>query len=358
MIVMMRNSFKWIKNNTNNNEPSNLAKLSEYSNSIDEVYAKYNCVKTQVQFIDDTFKADVIFAKDLFEENNSNEEYFERIIKDLVRVYNRDFVLKDTQKNIIINVIVNSSDDYNYTINNLENYFEKTKEKNKKLSEYEEIKTIDKNTQYYDFETLRINNWSIKGSGIKAEEKGIDHLKYKKYKVLTNNTFVNTIILNSDFEEEIIEGIKFGEDFNTIEKKVGKPTFTQNDMIGYKINNVYVFFYKDEVAIYPNIYFENLQLENLITKYLNNEYSSVARFSYDLIHTYLDFNSYVDDKNTVILESPTRGIKMSITQDRNLNVEIYNNYDLTEVTKKYIREDKFKTNFEIDLVYEHELNRR
>ena len=359
IIYIMKISLDKVNNNSNMQKPSNPAELSQQDDITDEdVYEKYNCIKEKAELVDEsTLQIQLKFERDLFGDN-SNEYYFKKIIEELVKVYNRDFILKDTNKDITIKVTVNSQSNYTYTINNLENYYEQAKEKNELIEEYKKIEEVDKNITYYDFESFKINNWSIKGAGIKAKEKGNGYVKYKDYKILTENTFVNTIIINSDFEEEIIEGIKFGQEFNEIEKKLGKATFKENDMIGYKINDAYIFFYNDEIAIYPNTYFENIVLEDFITKYLNNEYSSIARFSYDIMSNCLDFTSYIDEKKSVILESPVRGIKIKITNEGTLSAEVYNNYNITEKTQKYIVEDIIGTNFEKDFVYEKELNRR
>ena len=203
-----------------------------------------------------------------------------------------------------------------------------------------------------------MNSWSARAAGIKIKETGENYLDYGTYKVLTNNTFINTIILKPDFPDEVIEEIKVGDSFTNIKNRLGEPTFKSNNFLGYKTDSVYAFFYTDEVAIYPNISFQNLQLEELITKYINGEYSSTGRFSYDVIHTYLDFNSYVDEQENVNIESPVRGIKITITKNGDLSAQIYNNYDITETTKKYIREDIIKTDFETDLINEYELNRK
>lgn len=357
ILIMINNSLDEINSNVDDNIIEK-AELSQENNMAPEdVYQKYECENIKSEYVDDDLQITLEFSKDLFDENNSNQEYFEDIIKNLVKVYNKDFILKDENKNIIINVKVGSLENYTYTVNNIEDYFKQAEEKNKEINNYKEIKSIQANNLYKDLKKFNLNSWSVNAAGVKIKETGEDYLDYGTYRILTNNTFINTIILKSDFQDEVIEGIKVGDSYSSIKEKLGEPTFETNDMIGYKASEVYAFFYNDEVVIYPNISFQNEQLEELITKYINREYSSTGRFSYDVIHTYLDFNSYVDEQNNVNIESPARGIKIKIKENGNLNIQIYNNYDITETTKKYIREDIIKTNFETDYIYECELKR-
>ena len=148
-----------------------------------------------------------------------------------------------------------------------------------------------------------------------------------------------------------------GDTFNSIEKKLGEPTFEENNMIGYKTSNAYMFFYNDQVVLYPNEYFNNNKIENLIQDYIDGKYSDTSRFAYEIIHYYMDFTSKIDEQQTLNLSSPVRGIDIHITKDGKISADIYNNYNITETTKKYIREEIMKTNFDKDFVFESELNR-
>lgn len=356
MLIMILNSL----NKISEDKPSeDLAELTAKDNiTDDDIYEKYDCKDISKQYIDDNLQINLSFNKDLFDEqDNSNKEYFESIIKELVKKYERDFVLIDKDKNIIIKVNVNTIQDYNYTINNIEDYFNQAEEFNEKLKDYEKIKTTDADISNTDFKMFNMNSWSTRAAGVEIKEIGDGYLDYGNYKVLTNNTFIKTIILGLDFEGEIIEGLKVGETFEDIKQKLGEPVFKKSNMIGYKTNDVYVFFYNNEVAIYPNEYFSNLGLENLIEKYVTGEYRERSELAYDIVHTYLDFHSYIDNNNTLNIESPVRGMKIKITNQGDISSEIYNNYDITEKTKKYIRENIIKTNFETDLVYENEIDR-
>ena len=56
--------------------------------------------------------------------------------------------------------------------------------------------------------------------------------------------------------------------------------------------------------------------------------------------------------------SPNRGINIHIDENKQIIVDIYNNYDFTDKTSDYIREGIFNLEAEIDTVYEAEKNRK
>lgn len=361
MLIDTINSLKEQEDKENEND--NIAQLSSENNeaNIDKtIFEKYNCKETKKEENDTKIEINTKFEKELYDENdNSNKKYFEDMIEELVNIYEKDFSIYDKSKEIKIDVNVNSKADYKYKINSIEDYFETTEENNKSIKEYEKIETIKNTVKYREFNKFINNKWSIKGAGVEIKEKGEGFVSYGNYKILTDNIFINTIILNSKFEEEIFEGIKVGDSFEKVKEKLGEPIFEQENMIGYKTNQCYTFFYNDEVAIYPNQKFNNNKLEKLIEEYLKKDKKFERKyFAYELLNSYEDFKSYIDDNNLLNLYSSIRGIKIQITSENEIITNIYNNYNINKNTKENIRTGNFKTNFEKDLVYETELNRK
>lgn len=362
MVIILIESLNKIKENDEDNKKAELSEVSEADLVQDDlaIYRKYNCKDVSKEYTTNNFKVNLSFGKDLYsKEGESNQEYFESLINELVKVYKRSFQMEDKDKEIIIEVNYISETNYFYKINSKENYFEDAEEKNNEIKNYKEIETIQNKVSYEDFNKFNQNEWSVQAAGVEIKEKSNGVLDYGTYKILTDNIFTNTIIMNSEFKDEIIEGIKVGDSFNSIKQKLGTPTFEKTNMIGYKTNDEYIFFYNDEVAIYPNIKSSNLELEELIQNYINGTYDGERKeFAFDILHKYYDFKSYIDNSNSLNLESATRGIKIKISDKNQVDINIYNNYDMTETTKKYIREGKINTNFETDLIYETEINRK
>lgn len=306
--------------------------------------------------IDDKLELEVEFSNKLFKGDKSNREYFEAIINDFVKLYKTDFVLVDNEKDIKIEVFATSENNYKYKINDIEDYYKVVEEKNEQIKNFKEIEVKNAEIKNEEIEKFDHNDWSVLGAGVKILEYGDGYLGYDNYKVLTNDIYIDTIILEKTFEEEVIKGIKVGTPKEEIKEKLGEPTFGEN---GYKIKDSYMFFYDEEIAIYPNTKFKNSQIEEMLFNYIKSEEKEdLEIFSHIIIVDNLDFKSWVDENNVFHLESPNRGICIHIDENKQVTADIYNNYDITERTKEFIRNGIFKLNSEIDTIYEIEKNRK
>ena len=87
------------------------------------------------------------------------------------------------------------------------------------------------------------------------------------YTMYCNGMDVYNVVFTKDFDKEILGHMKVGTDFDTIESALGAPTFRRENCIGYKTREVYIFFYDDEISIYPNKKYSNVSLEKKIKLY-------------------------------------------------------------------------------------------
>lgn len=361
IIILMLDTLNKIKDN----EPNNNDKYAELDNdkyaqlsNNEDIYEKNDCERVSENYDNNTIQVNIKFGKPLYDENNkNNKEYYEQVIKDFVKKYERDFILIDEKKGIKIEVKVESTSDFTYKINSKEDYFKETEEENNRIIENQEIDSINNTVTYADFEKFDNNDWSVRAAGVEIISKEDGVLNYENYDILTDNVFINTIILKPSFSKGIIEGIKVGDSFDTIKSKLGEPQFQNSNMIGYKTKDEYIFFYKDQVAIYPNIKFSNSSLESLINEYIEGKYDQRKNFAFKVLHEYLDFKSTIDENNTLNLVSVVRGIQIQITESNNIEINIYNNYDMTEKTKKFIRENIAESKINEDFIYINEINR-
>ena len=313
--------------------------------------------KAKVYNEENKLKIEVEFSKKLYnEKNESNKEYYEVLIKELVKVHKTDFILVDNKNNIKIEVFATSENNYKYKINNIENYYQVVDEKNELIKDFKEIESIDADIENKELNKFDNNKWSVKSAGVKILEYGEDYLGYNNYKILTNDIYIDTIILESTFEEEVVEGIKVGTSKSDIKEKLGEPTFEDN---GYKLNDSYMYFYEDEIAIYPNTKFDNRKVENLLIEYINLEEKEERKvLAYKILQENFDFKSHIDENNVLNLVSVNRGIIIKIDTDNNVTGDLYNNYDFTKQTSDYIRNGIFSLESNIDLINETEKNRK
>ena len=319
-----------------------------------DIFDKYNSVLEDKRYEDNNFIVEVDFEKDLYDENDrSNRDYFESLIEELIVQYDTDFYLIDKNKQIEIEVYKDEMGEYKYKINNIENYFENSTV-DQEIRKYQEIGTIKNSIKSEDINSFSYNGWEIGRVGAKVDRRDKEYLYYKNYRIRTDNTTVDKMFFEKNYEEEIIEGVKVGEDFKEIEKKLGEPTFKGNNFIAYKTDTAYVFFYENESVVYPNIKYNNNKLEEIITKLFNEEYNERKFFAFDILQNCKDFKSKLIENNNLKIWSVNRGIEIIVDESHNAQITIYNNYDMTDLTKQYIREKSFITNFEEDLIFKTE----
>ena len=119
-----------------------------------------------------------------------------------------------------------------------------------------------------------------------------------------------------------------------------------------------MFFYNDEVVVYSNKSMSNKDLEIFLKSYLEKTYTKGRTyFLVELRNNYPDFIVEMDNENNiVIITSIVRQIVAKLDSIGNIEVELYNDYDIaTEETKSLVDEKRYFTN-EDDLVeiLEHE----
>ena len=201
---------------------------------------------------------------------------------------------------------------------------------------------------------LNNNSWDkLKSnfSGYESDENG-NMIFPNGYILYCNGKQVNNIIFDNTYTGEIIGNLKVGEDFKTIEKSLGVPTFKTKSYLGYKIKEDYVFFYENEVSVYPNMNVSNKNVEDFFESYLNKTYNKERTyFLVDIRNSYKDFIIEMNEEtNTVILTSLLRQMVVKLDSQGGIEVELYNGYKIAnESTKEYIKKNIYLTNEE-DLV--------
>ena len=255
----------------------------------------------------------VIFSKDLFDENGeSNENYFNNIIRDLKPFYkNQSFEIIDEEKDININVKYNENEDYAVTINNIENFFKMIN--GKSYVEVERTHITDDSsiivTNSY-LNKLLMNSMYL--SEIKEELGEGKELKdgYTSYqngtiKIRTVPTkAVRNIIFSEDYEGNITSKINSRMSLTEINNINSKNAFgsIQDGYLGYKEGNFYLFFYNDEISVYSYSYKYNKDFEELLSQYI--ETKDLDTFVNKLINKWKVYDYYEYDekeKNAYIL---------------------------------------------------------
>ena len=202
---------------------------------------------------------------------------------------------------------------------------------------------------------LNNNNWDrikAKFTGFQLDENGNAVFEEDGYTLFCNDTYVNYVVFNSNFKKDVIGHIKVGTDFEEIEEELGVPTFKREDCLGYKTREVYAFFYKDEIVVYPNKNISNSELEKLFNSYLEKTYERGR--SYLLVEIRRDYKDFIIeedlDTDIITITSATRKMKARLDGLGNIQLELYDGYNIAlDKTKEYI-EQKLYVQYEEDLV--------
>jgi len=337
--------------------------ISPSKYTIEEILTSFECTNIKYEFIKNKdeeryYIVNLSFKYNLYEGEESKKQYFDTIVKTISKKIQYPYELIDNEKSIDIYV-----DDGNgiYTINGIEDFYKNNSYV--KVNNHKEIPSIKYSKDSSDMAIIVASNWQRDKLNLDKEIKDIDeeYIYYDNFKVNYNDIKLNYIVFESEYDDVIYEDIKVGTDFKTIKNKLGNPTFKDgNRMIGYKDQDLYLFFYKDKVVVYPSsrdFRNENYDLENKIVDYYNNsEEKEQSLFVKDIIETYRDFSSEITEDG-VKLSSYTRGIDIYLYDDGDIKIIIYDNYTLVSDLKVLAETNRVNLNYETDSIYLYELNR-
>jgi len=220
--------------------------------------------------------------------------------------------------------------------------------KEKEIEKNNEVVEEEKNILSTSTLVNRLNNngWDRLKSKLGDYETKDDNGNYyfsEGYTLNCSGSYVQYIIFDENYEGRILGEITTKDSNNVVEETLGEPTYKnkQLNMIGYKTTEIYVFFYEDEIVVYPNRLIDNTEFEKFLIEYYLGEYNGKAtNFVIDLKRDYPDFTANLDSQENVVLTSITR--KIQIVLDKTTGspkVTIYNGYKYGESLKSYFNKD-------------------
>ena len=317
------------------------------------------------------------FKYKLFDENGkSKKSFFYNIIdeiKDLNNSLNDDmtFLLIDKKNNIEISAIYNPDNKtYKVLINGIEDFYDKVDGE-----VYNELANF-KNPKYSD---LSLDNQLIKKIGgnnskyqntelITDEKEKLDNGYYSFYggtilAKLQDAKALNIIFKQGYKDKFTTQGIYVGTKLEEILKEYPNNNFgsIKEGYLGYITEYAYIFFYEDEVSVYPCL--RNLKRDN---NYFD-EYIKNYCISGNLENLVSDFgigwNSYFEkevdlENQSFKISFPVRGIKIDIINNNSAGITLYSNYKLSDDIKNLVLAKKITLKGQNDLVDVTERARR
>ena len=355
-----------------NNIPTNV-EVTTYNNKSQEKTIKEIIEESGSTYISENRKVrtevSLIFKYDLFDENGKNRKtYFYDIISQIEEIEKRTFLLTDTEKSIEVYALYNpETKEYKIYINGVENYFDKVDgEIYLELSHKTEFRYSDLYVDNNLIKNLGMNSMHFAGTELDTKDRENLDNGYTSYNDgtilarLQNGQALNVIFRNGYDKRFTIKGIYVGTPLSEILEKYPKNNFgsIREGYLGYITEYAYIFFYENEVSVYPYQRKNNKYFDEYITNYCisNNLEQLVSDFT-------TDWTSYFENSSNLENESfkisfPVRGIKIDITNNNSTGITIYSNYQLSQEIKDLIIAKKITLKTNEDLVDVTEKARR
>lgn len=316
------------------------------------------------------------FKYDLYtKEGESNEGYFGQIIHLIAHVLNyQNYKIIDEKNDITIEVMSDSENksiqqiyingDWNYygnreSIKNLRNYTQTPKTEFTINSDL--INKLIEND--WEASSVNLNRYNeatnIYGDTIREYVK--DELEVR----IIGTKIYNIVFQNE--KEKIINDLAVNTSLEEVVFTIGEPTFgsIEDGVVGYKNEEIYVFFSEKEVAVYKIDKAEGSEkLDELFEKYLEDR--NVKELVSAITDIWNNYDLYYYDENVVDLQYMQKGVKVQYGVTQNHGITFYSNYIGKVMDNKTLlelsKEDSIKTGAFIffsdkDLISEYEIER-
>lgn len=348
----------------NSNSKNKNINITSGFNSIQEIVEHYNC-----NYKNDTYKenreypteVNLVFSKKLYENDTSNEEFFNNIIEDIADfIKYTNFKMIDTENDITIEVVCEKEKISQITINDIEDYFVYMNSQ-LEVTKYEQI---DKISLVPDADVLNYlieNDWSTDANF------GTRESIFKNYNIFfdegTKFRKIGSSIYNVIFSEKylgpVVNNIQVGAILSAVKDSLGKPAFEDEDLgvIGYKSNDIYVFFSKNEISIYKNKRYDYKEFWKLADEFLEED-MDFKEFMNELTYIWPDYSEYTYSSDYMFMAYPNRGVEIKLNYDGMSGIILYNNLsDDLQTMKKYLNHTEFISRLKLDSVFEAEKHR-
>lgn len=333
--------------------------------NVRQVVEYYKCTYiSEEQSKEDGFYLDVYldFSKLPYDENdNSNEEFYNNIINDVAKVINyRNYKMIDIKNNITIKVTCKNRNVYNFLINDIEDYFIYM-DSQISMKSFKEFKTIDLNITSELLQSVINDGWDNRYNfGIRDSIYEDYYIYFKQgIKVRTIQDKIYNIVFDNNYSGNVVNNLFPGISFDSIEASLGNPTFEDkdNNVIGYKSNDIYVFFSNNEISVYRNSNDNSDDFFKLADEFINEEID-LLEFMNKLTYLWPDYSKYEYSSDSVYLSYPLKGIEIKINYDDINGILVYNNIKSSmSKIQRYIENTNFVARLQLDAVFESEIKR-
>ena len=332
--------------------------VDEYE-SLEELLNAHKCVYISATETSDLLTVYLIFDRELYTDDESNENYFTSIIYAVAEYIDyKTFELIDEDTDIDIYVTCDGEAINEIKINGDENYY---LNQDSIINARKEAQVItDFEIQSEELQALIDNDWSTTDLNLGTKDSTCDNYDIyfdEGFKFKTVGRKIYNLIFTTKYDGEIAAGLNANSTAEEVIEVLGDPTFEYGtNLYGYIGENNYLFFdfTNNQVSIYPNL---NLEDEDEFIELIEemNESLDIKQFAMDLTSLWIDYDIYEYDSDYVDLQYTLRGVRLVISSSSLKNgIYIYQNYDgslsnISSLDNTYVQES--------DLIYEEEQKR-
>ena len=345
-------------------ETNNNINISTGFQTIEQIVKHYDC-----EYIDESYvynreyptEVNLGFKYNLYEDYESNEKFFNDIIKDVAKFLNyTNFKMIDTTKDITIEVICSNGIIQTIAINGKVDYFIYM-DSQLSLTKYKEIESTNLIPEAPYLIELINNDWAsdtnfgTRESIFKSYNICFDEgIEYRKI-----GSKIYNVIYTKKYNGPVVNGLTVGIDLEDVEDILGKAPFKDEklNVLGYKGENLYAFFTEDEISIYRYIEYDNEEFFALCDSFLNDDLD-FKKFMNELTYLWKDYSEYTYDSDYMFISYPNRGVDVKLNHKEISGIVIYNNFsEKLNTIKKYLSHTEFVSRLQIDNVFEAEKRR-
>lgn len=296
------------------------------------------------------------------EKEESNEEYYNKLLGDCAKVIHyRSFRMFDEENNLTVEVICDGEKIVSIIINGIEDYFIYM-DSQISMKKYQEIPITEFSVQSEVLQNCIDNNWNPDNVYF-GERDSIFEQYYiffdEGIKSRVIDRTIYNVIFDKNYKGNVINNIFPGMDFSSIQAVLGEPTFSDEELkvIGYKGENMYMFFTESEISVYRVSQYETDDFFNLADRYIKEEIDFLE-FMNELTYLWPDYSDYQYTSKSVFISYPLKGVEIKLDYDDSNGIFIYNNIKskLSKV-ERYFENTDFVARLQIDLVFETEKRR-
>ena len=287
--------------------------LSEFQ-TMDEVslYLDFKLKKSQESKNENLdYEIYVELPEDVVNNLDSSNGFFEKLIQYSANALKyKNFIIIDESNKI--NLQVNCDEENKvverYYINGVENYFEE-KQKQNKIENYETVDNIELEMTSDESKKVQENNWKTDNINFGTKEsiyRDYDIYFDEGIQVKKINGKIFNIVFTDKYKNNVIGNLNVNSSIDEIKQTLGKPQFESGSLIGYKSNEIYVFFYNNNISVYRVDKYNTEEIAKNIKKY--TEDGNIKELVEKVKEQWTDYDIYDYDTDYIKLQYSLKGI--------------------------------------------------